>query len=84
MKFGILDVETPENFLNPEQKFKTCSAVGKMLRHVPVCSRQFIVVLKFDVDGDNEDITMSIDAIDTIICKIQAEKSAVCVSDTTA
>ena len=39
MKFGILDVETPEQFLNPEQKFKTCSAVGKMLRHVPVCSR---------------------------------------------
>ena len=30
MEIGILDVETPEHFLNPEQKFKTCSAVGKM------------------------------------------------------
>ena len=39
MEFGNLDVETPEHFLNPEQKFKTCPAVGKMLRHVPVCSR---------------------------------------------
>ena len=81
MEFGNLDVETPEHFLNPEQKFKTCSAVGKMLRHVPVCSRPNF---SFYVDGDNQDITMSIDAIDTIICKIQAEKSAVCCSDTTA
>ena len=39
MEFGILNMETPEHFLNPEQKFKTCSAVGKMLRRVPVCSR---------------------------------------------
>ena len=46
MELGILDVETPEHFLNPEQKFKTCSAVGKMFRHFPVCSRPIFSAIK--------------------------------------